>query len=479
MTAAPLLGSAHDAPGEGERRSSPGCACRRRGSGDARRGVRRRTAEGRRASPPLPRRSVVWLDADGVDGATAALLARRGVDELVVRRGVASLAGDVPVLRLAASPPITGPIPTGIVLRLDGLRPDLDPNLADVLWRGIESDLGRGVSAELLLDLDATPIGTSAFIGRLAQMSSVPVLPVLLPEQLADEEALRVVAVSRGVVVPAFGSVATFRRGAHESVRPLAELLAPLVGTGARVRVAVVLEPESQPPLSQWREGLGALVDDGATEVSTSSQLDRTFTFRRTMSWNGRAWRTGEQVAVRWMDVARLNQALGAIGRLAMPEVGGWDLVSLPPEGRGLGIGRDALLAYLAGEGPEPELTVTADRRGGTVRATLSNLGPFASAVASFGNWVEISADGGGVAADERGDFDHISLGSRGPDGELRRIDAGGVTAVRFATTFVGPGAKLTTGPVRLPRSRSTATVRWQIVLSTGETVSGSLAVPP
>ncbi len=429
--------------------------------------------------PPLPRRSVVWLDADGVDGATAAILARRGVDELVVRCGVASLAGDVPVLRLAASPPVAGPIPTGIVLRLDGLRPDLDPNLADVLWRGIESGLGRGAPAELLLDLDATPTGLSAFVGRLAQVSSVPVVPVLLPEQLADEEARRVVTVARAAVVPVFGTVAAFRRGAQASVRPLGELLAPLVGTGARVRVAVVLEPESQPPLSQWREGLDALVDDGGTEVSTSSQLDRTFTFRRTMSWNGRAWRAGEQVALRWMDVARLNQALRTIGRLTLPEVGGWDLVTLPPEGRGLGIGRDALFAYLAGEGPEPDLRLTTERHGASVQATLSNPGPFASAVSSYGNWVEISADGGGLVADEHGDFDRISLGSRGPTGEWRRNDSGGVRAVQFATTFVAPGAELTTGTVRLPRSRSTATIRWQVTLSTGEMVTGSLVVPP
>ncbi len=431
------------------------------------------------AQSPLPRRSAVWLDAGGIDAATAALLARRGVDELVVRRGVASLAGDVPVLRLVAAPPIAGSIPTGIVLRLDGLRPELDPELADVLWRGIESDLGSGVPAELLLDLDTTPTGLSAFVARLAQVSSVPVLPVLLPEQLADEEARRVVTVSRGAVIPAFGSVATFRRGARASDRPLAELLAPLAETGARVRVAIVLEPESQPPLTEWREGLSALVEGGATEVSTSSPLDRTFTFRRTMSWNGRAWRAGEQVAVRWMDIARLNQALRTISRLALPEVGGWDLVSLPPEGRGLGIGRDALIAYLGGEGPEPEIKVTADRRGGSVRATLSNPGPFASAVAAYGNWVDVTADGGGLAADERGDFERISLGSRGSDGEWRRIDARGVTTVRFATTFIGPGAKLTTGMVRLPRSRSTATIRWQIVLSTGETITGSLVVPP
>jgi len=436
-------------------------------------------AKSEHAPAPLPRRSVVWLGADGIDGTTAALLARRGVDELVVRRGVASLAGDVPVLRLSVAPPVAGPIPTAIVIRLDGLRADLDPELAGLLWSGLESVLGRGVPAELLLDLDMTPPGLSAFIARLAEVSSVPVLPVLLPAQLADEEARQVVMAARGAVIPAFGALSSFRAGAKASERPLEEQLSPLAETGARVRIAVVLEPESEPPLGQWRDGLGALLEGGATEVSTSSSLDRTFTFRRAMTWNGRDWRIGEQLAVQWMDVARLNQALRAIGRLVLPEVGGWDLVSLPPEGRGLGIGRDALIAYLGGEGPAPDLRVTAERSGGTVTATLANPGPFASAVASYGNWVEISADGGGLVADQRGDFDRLSLGSRGPDGELRQIGSNGVTAVRFSTTFVAPGASLTSGPVRLPREGSPATVRWRVVLSTGEAVTGSLAVPP
>jgi hypothetical protein len=57
--------------------------------------------DGRQTPPaeiaPEPRRAVVWLSGRGLDEITTAELARVGIDEVVVRRGVVDLAGGAPV----------------------------------------------------------------------------------------------------------------------------------------------------------------------------------------------------------------------------------------------------------------------------------------------------------------------------------------------------------------------------------------------
>ncbi len=434
----------------------------------------------RAAGPPapIPRRAAVWLGPEGIDLGAAAALAARGVDQVVVRRGSASLAGGVPVLRLVPSPPVSGSVPAAVALRLEGLSDGLDPALADVLWQGLVADFGSAVPAELLLDLPRTAAGLAGLIERLARVSSVPVVPVLMPEQLDDEEVRTLVRVAGGAVIPAFGTVATMRKGAVEGDGRLADRLATIAELGVRVRIGIVLDPTAEPPLARFSDGIEGLLVDRAAEWTLGSGLERALVFRTAVTWNGRAWRPGERVSVQWLDAVRLDAALGEVGRMFLPEVGGWDLISLPPLERSIGLTRDALLAYLAGDGPAPRLEVTAERRDGQVSAILANPGPFSSALSNYDNWLEIDVEGGTLVADDRGDFDRISLGARGRDGAWRRADGGGVTAVQFGTQLVGPQSRFATGSVRLPRRQAKVTVRWQIVLSTGEEVRGSLAVP-
>ena len=278
---------------------------------------------------------------------------------------------------------------------------------------------------------------------------------------------------ARICLVPAFGTDGAGFRGIGElDPLPLEKKLAPLVGSGVRVRLGIVLRPRTEPPLNGPGEDLDPLTEGMVTEVSTASTLDRTFVFKRELTWSGHSWQPGDRVAIRWMDAARLDLAFQEIRRMVLPEVAGWDLVPLPGESEHLGLSREALLRYLGGEGPAPAVELAVERNGRSLRVTLENPGPFQTAVSSFGNWVQVSVDAGRLVAEDPGDFDHVAVGSvRGGRWQQGGVDA--VDAVRFNEIYLAPGEKLRSGVVRLPSDRAAAAVRWHLVLSDGTEVSG------
>lgn len=254
----------------------------------------------------------------------------------------------------------------------------------------------------------------------------------------------------------------------------MAKDLEPLVGSGVGVRICIVLTPVTRPALPTWGDDLDPLTEADNAEVRTSSELDRTFVVRKPLEWSGREWESGDQVAIRWWDVSRLHASLAEIDRVALPDVVGWDLIPLPPPGARLGIGEEALLRYLAGDGPAPTVRVEVTRSGSVVRAAMINEGPFSTAVSGVGNWIEVAASQGAVIVSDRGAFDAVELGSR-RGGDWRTQVGGVADAVRFHENYVGPGEELTTGPIRLSVSRSGVKVRWHLLLSSGEEVSGTL----
>jgi hypothetical protein len=160
--------------------------------------------------------------------------------------------------------------------------------------------------------------------------------------------------------------------------------------------------------------------------------------------------------------------------RLVLPEVAGWDLVALPPEGRSLGLGRETLLRYLEGEGPAPDVEVDVRREGRSVRVSVTNPGPFVTAVSNHGNWVQVSVDEGWLQARDRGSFDGLRLGNaKGSDwseGDLDRFNG-----VRFTEVYLGPNERVSSGAVRLPSSRSKIAVHWNLTLSDGSAVTGEI----
>lgn len=422
---------------------------------------------------PTPRRIVVWLGAEGLDAETAERMRAAGVDEVVVRRGSINLAGRAPVLRFNAIPPIEGAIPVGIALEVQGVREDLDRAVAEAVWRAIEAELDGSVPAEVILDMPRLTAGLDEFVTSLTDVSGVSVVPLLSFEQIQREGGLRTAAAARICVLPAFGTEGADLRGIGElDPLPLRKKLEPLAGSGVRVRLAVVLTPRTDPVLEGPGDDLNPLT--GVASMSTTSTLDRTFTFESDANWSGRSWQKNDSVAVRWVDAARLNAALTEMHRLVLPEVAGWDLVALPPEDRALGLGRETLLRYLEGEGPAPDVEVDVERDGRSVRVSVTNPGLFVTAVSNHGNWIQVSVDEGWIQARDRGTFDGLRLGnvqgSNWSEGDLDRFNG-----VRFTEVYLGPDEQVSSGAVRLPSSRSKVTVRWNLTLSDGSAVTGEM----
>lgn len=424
-------------------------------------------------SPAFSHRSVMWLTQGDLDSDWADRLAAAGVDEIAVRVGRVDLGGALPVVRLTSRPNIAGSTPVAVVLRIDQAHAGQEPSGAKALWQAVSSALKDSVSpAEVLLDLPTVPPEFSPFVAALSRTAGVQVVPVVTVAQLQLQPVLDLIRSSRSAVVLAYGSLAELRPGTTASVLPLSAQLAPLAGLGVALRVGVVLKPRTVPPIATWGDDLDALCNSRSVRISTDSELDRTFLFSRALSWSGVDWKPGSSVAVRWTDAARLDAALGEITNLSVPDVSGWDLISLPPPGNRLGMGREALLAYLSGEGPAPRPEVRIEKSEQSVRVVLANPTRFSSAVSTYATWAEVAVDNGSLAAEDSGEFDRFMLGSR-RNGGWRPATGGGADAVRFYERYLAPGEEIVSGPVRLLSPDSRLVVRWSLTLTTGEVMTG------
>jgi len=428
---------------------------------------------GSREVAPIPRRTVVWLTADGVDDATAAGLAAVGVDQLVVTRGTIMMSGGAPVLRLRDAPPVEGPIPTAVALEIRGLGSGITDETAAAVWTALEADFGTRLPAELILDLPELGERSHDLVAELAEESGLAVVPLLTISQVATAEGRAVVEAAHGCIVPVFGTAGTGLRGVDElGAQKLSDRLASIAELGARVRLAAALRPRTEPSVDGWAADIEPLTDEDNAEIRRSSTLDRSFLVKRAMSWAGREWTAGETVAVAWVDTAKLRSFLAESQRMVLPELAGWDLVTLPPPGSNLGLDRDELISFFEGAGPEPVVDVDLERTGHTVTVTLTNTDGFRSAITGFGNWVQVELESGSLVATSRGDFDRIILGAL-TNGQFQPNPAGGPNAVRFVETYLAPGETLEAGSIRLPSNRSRVVVRWQIQLSDGTAVTG------
>ncbi len=423
---------------------------------------------------PLLRKTSVWVGG-AIDEDVAARLKRAGVDRLVIRRGSIDLTAGTPVIKVDQAPEIAGEIPVSAALRFESGLIELQPDSASVLWRALAPVVGA-TTAEIVVDVPRLSPGIPGFVRALDQESGLPVVPILTVSQIRTDLGLELAKAAGTVIVPLFGPGAVGLRGAGDAANePLAERLATLADTGVRVRAGIVLTPRTDPRLDRWGEDLDRLCNGGRVEVSTASKLDRAFIFHKPLVWSGRKWEVGDRFEVQWMDAVRLDSALREIDSVFMPDVVGWDLVTLPPADGALGIDSRALTAYLEGQGPAPDLHVSFRRQGRSLRLSVANLSPFVSAVSGHGNWVEASLESGYLVADDAGDFDRIEMGKRVGD-QWKPGLGSGVNAVRFTETLVGAQESLTTGVIRLPSSRSRVTVRWSVMLSNGEVVSGELS---
>ncbi len=435
----------------------------------------------RTLSPPpsirtIPRKTVVWVGPEGADLMAVSELKRAGVDELAVHRGRVELGTGIPVLRTVPAPPLAEGLPTAAVLTLIPEGSEVDPAAAEAVWRALARDLEAGVPpVELLVELPRTADRLDELVSRLANVSGLPVVPVLAASQVEDPRALAVARRVGSCVVIALGQTSLWRKDARPVEGGLREALAPLAAAGAGVRVGLVVKPECQPRLEGWGEDINPLTEPANAEILRSSPLERSFRTRRALTWSGREWRAGETVAVSWSDTAELDAALGEASRLTVPVPLGWDILWLPPAADApLGLSRNAFLAYLDGEGPAPSLAVDLERSGPSIRVVVENRSPFASALSRFANWIEVDAGTTALVAEDRGDFDGIVLGNT-RSGEFRRTSGSGITAVRLLENYVAPGEKLRSGRIRLAGRRVVPVVRWHLQLSDGREVAGTL----
>jgi hypothetical protein len=424
---------------------------------------------------PAPRRMVVWHDGEDLDAVTAGRLRGVGVDEIVVRGGSLDLSGQTPVLRVGTATKVAESMPFGLAFEVTGVRDGLDRAAAESVWRALQGQIGASTPAELVLDLPTLADGLAGFLVALREVSGVAVVPMLGFGQLQSEQGRAVATALGSCLVPAFGTDGAWLRGIGElDPLPLDQKLAPLADSGARFRVAVVLSPRSEPSLDGPNEDLDPLTEDAATTISTTSVLDRTFIFQRSMRWSGREWSAGDRLALRWMDASKLSAALHESHRLILPELAGWDLVGLPAADQTLGMSREALLRYLSGEGPEPEIVVQVTRNGRSMRVRLENRSVFSSAVSNHGNWLQVSVDEGWVTVDGPGSFERFTRGTLRDDdfqqGSLERVDA-----VRFFEIYLAPGEVIDSGSLRLPSSSTPASVQWHVTLLDGREVVGAV----
>jgi hypothetical protein len=422
---------------------------------------------------PVPRRTSVWLSAEGIDAQWSARLAAVGIDQLVVRRGSILLSGPTPVVQLNDPPPVEGAIPSAVALEVRGTSSQVGEATADAVWAGLAAHFGDRMPAELILDLPVLFDGTSDFVLRLAQQSGLAVVPVLTVSQISTVEGLAVVQAAHGCIVPVYGIDGPDLRGVGDMRnQPLRVKLAAIRDLGVRVRLAMALRPKTDPLVDGWAEDLDRLTVPENADIKRTSTLDRSFVVRRPFSWGGRAWSEDEKLAVSWVDTAKLRSILSESQRMIFPEVAGWDLVSLPPEGPNLGLDREELIRFLGGEGPEPMVDVRLRRSGRTVTVEMANPSVFRSAVTGVGTWVQVEVASGSLTVRSRGSFNRVILGTVA-EGEWQPNPPGGPDAVRFLETYLAPGEELASGAILLPSSRSRVTVRWQVQLSDGTAISG------
>jgi len=422
---------------------------------------------------PTARKTVVWLSEEGIDAETADRLAVVGVDQLVVRRGTIRLSGGAPVVQLLPPPIVEGQIPTAAALEVRGLWSGEHDRAAIAVWAALEADFGTRLPTELILDLPEIGDGASGFVSQLAQHSGLAVVPLLSVSQIETEAGQAVANAAHRCIVPVFGSQSADLRGLGEmDTQPLAVRLAALKDLSIRVRLAAAMRPRTDPDVGGWAQDIDALTDEAAAEIKRTSTLDRSFLTRRPLTWGGRSFGAGQTIAVAWVDAARLGLFLTECHRTILPEIEGWDLVSLPPVGPNLGLDRGELIRYLGGEGPAPTIDVDVQRIGRNLTVRIANPSVFRSAITSFGNWVQVELESGALVATSRGSFDRVILGIM-ERGEWHPNPSGGPNAVRFVENYIAPGEEIKTGSVRLPSSRSKVRVRWQVKVSDGSTVTG------
>jgi hypothetical protein len=140
-------------------------------------------------------------------------------------------------------------------------------------------------------------------------------------------------------------------------------------------------------------------------------------------------------------------------------------------------LGYPALRALLTGKPLEPRLEVEAlpgeSGRGYTEFAVRStNVGPTASDLSHYNNWIQIRAEGGTVALVKPGEFDRYEQLTSEADGHKPTSSSRAVVCRLFENIFA-PGERNTSGPIRAAGTHPRVFLSWRLTLPDGRVAGG------
>jgi len=425
------------------------------------------------ASPSPEATHRVWLLGGVPDEATCAALANRGVAGLVLPVGHVEVSQQGS--RFTLSP-------------LPDLKPIACLPITPLVW--VEGD-GKASGDPATFGAQFAPVARSLgsrgglILAARRYFPGLPPFAMGVARKLQAPVELAVSAVDLSAQVPN-GGWPGVRLLAVALGNPTALGLAPSTpqddlaalarvdDTGARYRVGIVVSPRVDPAPGPAGASLALLANSEVASYRPGDEGD-VFVLRRPVSWGGRPLEADQRVSVSVVDTARYNRDVALLLRPIRPHLDGWDTIGLPAPEPTLGMSREAFLGYLDGDSPDPSLVAEVTWPSpATMRISVSNPTPQASAIATLGNWVEVRFAGTVVRDLRLGEFGGVEYG-RWDGGAWRRTAVREATAVRLFVTYLAPHGRLSGAVVTfLTRPREVA-IRWELRLGDGSDIGGPL----
>lgn len=237
-------------------------------------------------------------------------------------------------------------------------------------------------------------------------------------------------------------------------------------------RAAIVVRPEVTPAPGPQPISLATLASGTVANYQPGPRGD-VFVLKRAVSWGGVPLSVGQSVEVDVVQTSRYQRDLGLLLRPVRGRLLGWDTVGLPPPAPALGMTLEAFVDYFSGGMPDPSPRVSASwSRKGILEIGVENESPHGSAVATTGNWIEVSFSGAVAADAEPGEFAGFEIG-RDIGQSWTVAAAGEANAVRFFLSYLAPDGRLGGAAIRFVGQPRALEARWGVRLGDGSTRTG------
>ncbi len=394
---------------------------------------------------------------------------RVGVDALVVPVGKAELRGRQVTFKV--QPPedagsLQG-LPLWAAVWVSG--GEVKGQAAESFWNQLGPAVrGLGLPFKgLVLATRALPSGLLPFARELSRLAHMPVevgAPVSdLVRQVRQESAEGV-----SLVAFAFGNLSALGFS-QLTPQDAFDLLGALDELGPLYRGAVVVGSRVDPAFADGQNPW-ALVQGMEYQPSAEGDV--------LVARAGTSLPVGTKVTVQAFDAARLQRDLGLLLRPVRQRLLGWDSVGELPPAPALGLTWEAFLAFFSGEGPAPRpLARTQWISPTTVKLTLENPTPFASAFASTGNFLDLSFSGTEVK-------DVTLLAASGADfGKLEpgfvRAPRGAASVVRLYLKVIPPQTPIDVATVSFLSQPKGVQLMCTLRLGDGRQVTGPVTIVP